>query len=234
MLVLCHVFVPVPFVSRMEGQFYRHFDVAISGSTIILTPNSFMVSPVLAALLLKPEHDRDVFQRGIDRVLGAFFRGFNRVFGRVSEQYGKRVCTVIAQRRFVLAAFMLLLLGTWLMFRVVPGGFIPAQDKQYLVGIVQLPDAASLDRTEDVVRRMSEIAMKTPGVQHAIGFPGLSANGFVSLDNAAVMFLPLKDFEERDSKELSAEAIAGQLQQQFASIGDAIILVVPPPPVQGL
>jgi hydrophobe/amphiphile efflux-1 (HAE1) family protein len=234
MLVLCSVFVPVAFVSGVEGQFYRQFAVTIAASTIISTLNSLTLSPALAALLLEPEHDRDVFQRGIDRVLGGFFRGFNRMFGRVSDQYGKRVCTVIAQRRFVLAAFMLLLLGTWLMFRVVPGGFIPAQDKQYLVGIVQLPDAASLDRTEDVVRRMSEIAMKTPGVQHAIGFPGLSANGFVSLDNAAVMFLPLKDFEERDSKELSAEAIAGQLQQQFASIGDAIILVVPPPPVQGL
>jgi multidrug efflux pump len=234
MLVLCSVFVPVAFVGGVEGQFYRQFAVTIAASTLISTLNSLTLSPALAALLLKPEHDRDVFQRGIDRVLGAFFRGFNRVFGRVSDQYGKRVCTVIAQRRFVLAAFLLLLLGTWIMFRVVPSGFIPAQDKQYLIGIVQLPDAASLDRTEDVVRRMSEIAMKTPGVEHAIGFPGLSVNGFVSLDNAAVMFLPLKDFDERDSKELSAGAIAGQLQQKFAGIGDAIILVVPPPPVQGL
>jgi hydrophobe/amphiphile efflux-1 (HAE1) family protein len=234
MLVLCSVFVPVAFVGGVEGQFYRQFAVTIAASTIISTLNSLTLSPALAALLLKPEHDRDVFQRGIDRVFGAFFRGFNLVFGRVSEQYGKHVCTVVARRRFVLAAFVLLLLGTWLMFRVVPGGFIPAQDKQYLIGIVQLPDAASLDRTEDVVRRMSEIAMQTPGVQHAIGFPGLSANGFVSLDNAAVMFLPLKDFEERDSEELSAGAIAGQLQQKFGSIGDALILVVPPPPVQGL
>jgi multidrug efflux pump len=234
MLVLCSVFVPVAFVGGVEGQFYRQFAVTIAASTLISTLNSLTLSPALAALLLKPEHERDMFQRGIDRVLGGFFRGFNRVFGRASEQYGKHVCTVIKHRRFVLAAFVLLLLGTWLMFRVVPGGFIPAQDKQYLIGIVQLPDAASLDRTEDVVRRMSEIAMKTPGVEHAIGFPGLSANGFVSLDNAAVMFLPLKDFEERDSEELSAGAIAGQLQQKFAGIGDAIILVVPPPPVQGL
>jgi hydrophobe/amphiphile efflux-1 (HAE1) family protein len=141
---------------------------------------------------------------------------------------------VIAMRRYVLAAFVLLLLGTWVMFRVVPGGFIPAQDKQYLVAIVQLPDASSLDRTDDVVRRMSEIAIKTPGVRHAVGFPGLSANGFVSLDNAAVVFFPLQDFEQRDSKELSAGAIAAHLQQQYASIGDALILVVPPPPVQGL
>jgi len=234
MLVLCSVFVPVAFVSGVEGQFYRQFAVTIAASTLISTLNSLTLSPALAALLLKPEHDRDVFQRGIDRVLGAFFRGFNRAFGRVSEQYGKQVCTVIAKRRFVLAGFLLLLLGTWMMFRIVPGGFIPGQDKQYLIGIVQLPAAASLDRTEDVVRRMSEIAMKTPGVEHAIGFPGLSANGFVSLDNSAVMFLPLKGFEDRDSKELSAGAIAGQLQQKFASIGDALILVVPPPPVQGL
>jgi hydrophobe/amphiphile efflux-1 (HAE1) family protein len=234
MLVLCSVFVPVAFVSGVEGQFYRQFAVTIAASTLISTLNSLTLSPALAALLLRPEHERDAFQRGIDRVLGGFFRGFNRLFGRTSEGYGRGVCGVIAMRRYVLAAFVLLLLGTWVMFRVVPGGFIPAQDKQYLVAIVQLPDASSLDRTDDVVRRMSEIAIKTPGVRHAVGFPGLSANGFVSLDNAAVVFFPLQDFEQRDSKELSAGAIAAHLQQQYASIGDALILVVPPPPVQGL
>jgi hydrophobe/amphiphile efflux-1 (HAE1) family protein len=235
MLVLCSVFVPVAFVSGIEGQFYRQFAVTIAASTLISTLNSLTLSPALAALLLKPEHERsDAFQRGMDRVLGPFFRGFNRAFGRTSEQYGRSVCSVIGLRRYVLAAFVLLLAGTWVMFRIVPGGFIPAQDKQYLIGIVQLPDASSLDRTEEVVRRMSEIAIDTPGVRHAVGFPGLSVNGFVSLDNAAVVFFPLDDFEAREDEGLNAGAIAGTLQQKLGSIPDALILVVPPPPVQGL
>ena len=234
MLVLCAVFIPVAFLSGIEGQFYRQFAITIAASTVISTLNSLTLSPALAALLLKPRHERaDAFQRFIDRVLGGFFRQFNRAFSLVSDRYGTGVGAIVGQRRVVLAVFVVLLMSTWVMFRIVPGGFIPAQDKQYLIGIVQLPNAASLDRTEAVVRRMSEIAMRTPGVEHAVGFPGLSANGFVSLDNAAVMFLPLKDFDERKSADLSAAAIAAQLNAQFSSIHDAIIFVVPPPPVQG-
>src|SRR5262249_44499510 len=137
-------------------------------------------------------------------------------------------------RRPILLAFVILLGCTWLMFRIVPGGFIPVQDKQYLVGVVQLPNAASLDRTERVVRQISQIALATPGVEHAVGFPGLSANGFVNLDNAAVVFLPLTDFDQRKTKALSGPGLAATLNRKFAAISDATVLVVPPPPVQGL
>ena len=235
MLVLCAVFIPVAFLSGIEGQFYRQFAITIAASTVISTLNSLTLSPALAALLLKPRHERtDAFQRFIDRILGGFFRQFNRAFSLASERYSAGVGTIVDRRRVVLAVFVVLVMATWVLFRIVPGGFIPAQDKQYLISIVQLPNAASLDRTEEVVRQMSEIAMRTPGVEHAVGFPGLSANGFVSLDNAALMFLPLKDFDERKSADLSAAGIAGQLNAQFSSIDDAIIFVVPPPPVQGL
>ena len=235
MLVLCAVFIPVAFLSGIEGQFYRQFAITIAASTVISTLNSLTLSPALAALLLKPRHERtDAFQRFIDRVLGAFFRQFNRAFSVVSGRYSTGVAAFIGQRRAVLAVFAVLLMFTWVMFRLVPGGFIPAQDKQYLIAIVQLPNAASLDRTEAVVKRMSEIAIRTPGVEHAVGFPGLSANGFVSLDNAALMFLPLKDFDERKGAELSAAAIAAKLNGQFSSIDDAIIFVAAPPPVLGL
>jgi hydrophobe/amphiphile efflux-1 (HAE1) family protein len=235
MLVLCAVFIPVAFLSGIEGQFYRQFAITIAASTVISTLNSLTLSPALAALLLKPRHERtDAFQRFIDRILGGFFRQFNRAFSLASERYSTGVGTIVDRRRVVLAVFVVLVMATWVLFRIVPGGFIPAQDKQYLISIVQLPNAASLDRTEEVVRQMSEIAMRTPGVEHAVGFPGLSANGFVSLDNAALMFLPLKDFDERKSADLSAAGIAGQLNAQFSSIDDAIIFVVPPPPVQGL
>jgi hydrophobe/amphiphile efflux-1 (HAE1) family protein len=235
MLVLCAVFIPVAFVSGLTGQFYRQFGVTIAASTVISTFNSLTLSPALAALLLKPKNaPPDAFQRAMNKVLGGFFRGFNRLFERASERYGHGISRITALRGAVLLVFAALLVGTWALFHIVPGGFIPAQDKQYLIGIVQLPDAASLDRTEKVVREISEIALKTPGVGHVIGFSGLSVQGFVNLSNAAVCFFPLKPFDERTTKALSAPAIAAALNKKFSAIQDAVIFAVPPPPVQGL
>jgi hydrophobe/amphiphile efflux-1 (HAE1) family protein len=235
MLVLCAVFVPVAFVSGLTGQFYRQFGITIAASTIISTFNSLTLSPALAALLLKPRSaPPDWFQRGINRVLGWVFALFNRGFQRASEAYGRAVRRITAVRLAVLAVFAVLLVCTWGIFHVVPGGFIPGQDKQYLIAIVQLPDAASLDRTEKVVRLVSQLALHTPGVDHAIGFSGLSVQGFVNLSNAAVLFFPLKPFGERTTKDLSALAIAGTLNKKFSAIQDAVIFAVPPPPVQGL
>ena len=234
-LVLCAVFIPVAFVSGLTGQFYRQFGITIAASTLISTFNSLTLSPALAALLLKPKGaPPDVFQRSIDRVLGRFFSLFNRAFESASERYGHGVRRITAVRMAVLAVFAGLLVCTWGIFQIVPGGFIPAQDKQYLIGIVQLPDAASLDRTEKVVRQISQMAKETPGVAHAIGFSGLSIQGFVNLSNAAVLFFPLDSFDERKTKNLSAGAIAGALNRKFSAIEDAVIFAVPPPPVQGL
>jgi multidrug efflux pump len=187
-LVLCAVFVPVAFVSGLTGQFYRQFGVTIAASTIISTFNSLTLSPALAALLLKPRGaPPDAFQRGINRVFGRFFALFNRGFESASARYGLGVRRLMAIRIVVLGVFAVLLICTWGMFQIVPGGFIPSQDKQYLIGIVQLPDAASLDRTEKVVKEMSAMAKATPGVDHVIGFSGLSVQGFVNLSNAAVL-----------------------------------------------
>jgi len=120
------------------------------------------------------------------------------------------------------------------LFRVVPDGFVPTQDKQYLIGFAQLPDGATLDRTEEVIRRMSEIVLKQLGVENAVAFPGLSINGFTNSSNSGIVFATLKDFGERKSPALSGGAIAGQLNKQFAAIPDAFIAIFPPPPVQGL
>jgi hydrophobe/amphiphile efflux-1 (HAE1) family protein len=234
-LVLCAVFVPVAFVSGLTGQFYRQFGITIAASTLISTFNSLTLSPALAALLLKPRSAApDVFQRGINKIFGGFFRWFNRTFERASESYGHGVKRITGIRMVILGGFVCLLVGTWGMFQLVPGGFIPAQDKQYLIGIVQLPDAASLDRTEAVVAQMSKLAIETPGVDHVIGFTGLSVQGFVNLSNTAVLFFPLKSFEERTTKNLSAAAIAQALNGKFSTIQDATIFAVSPPPVQGL
>ena len=235
MLVLCAVFVPVAFVPGLTGQFYRQFAITISASTIISTFNSLTLSPALAALLLRPRNEKpDLLQRGIDRLLGWPFRLFNRAFERASRGYGRVVGRVTAARTVALIGFVALLACTWGIFQKVPGGFIPAQDKQYLIGIAQLPDAASLDRTEAVVRRMTDLALKTPGVIHTVGFPGLSINGFVNLPNAAVMFIPLDDFDQRRSTALSGSAIAQALNRKFSAIEDARVFAVSPPPVQGL
>src|SRR5690606_34945459 len=133
-------------------------------------------------------------------------------------------------------------MGVWLVlvgvafvaFQAVPRGFVPAQDKQYLVGFAQLPDGASLDRTDEVIRRMSKIALEQPGVESAVAFPGLSIHGFANATNAGVVFVTLDPFDEHEDPSLAGHAIANALNQRFASIEDAFIAVFPPPPVPGL
>jgi multidrug efflux pump len=234
-LVLCAVFVPLAFISGLTGQFYRQFALTIAISTIISAVNSLTLSPALAALLLKG-HDapKDALTRAMDRVLGRFFAGFNRLFGRGAAAYSGGVTRVIARKGAMMGLYLVLGLLTLGLFKSVPGGFVPAQDKQYLIGFAQLPDGATLDRTEQVIRRMSEIALAQPGVEHAVAFPGLSINGFTNSSNSGIVFATLKPFEERRDASLSAGAIAGQLNQKYAGLQDAFIAMFPPPPVAGL
>ncbi|BBK33095.1 multidrug efflux pump [Stella humosa] len=234
-LVLCAVFVPLAFITGLTGQFYKQFALTIAISTVISAINSLTLSPALAALLLRG-HDqpKDLPTRILDGLFGWFFRGFNRAFGRGTRAYGTGVRGVIRGRVVMMAVYLGLVGLTVLVFREVPGGFVPAQDKQYLVGFAQLPNAATLDRTEQVISRMSEITMAQPGVEGAVAFPGLSINGFTNSSNAGVVFVTLKDFKDRPTPDLSGMAIAGQLNQKFAGIEDAFIAMFPPPPVQGL
>ncbi len=233
-LVLVAVFVPLAFISGLTGQFYRQFAVTIAISTVISAINSLTLSPALSALLLKGHHEpKDALTRGMDRVLGGFFRRFNRVFHRGSEAYSGGVRRVIGRKALMLAIYLVLVGATWGLFKAVPGGFVPAQDKQYLVGFAQLPDGATLDRTEDVIRRMGKIVKKNPNVEDAIAFPGLSINGFTNSSNAGIVFVTLKPFAERRRADQSGGAVAGQLNQAFGSIQDAFIAMFPPPPVAG-
>ncbi|MEO6016774.1 MAG: multidrug efflux RND transporter permease subunit, partial [Polaromonas sp.] len=234
-LVLIAVFVPLAFISGLSGQFYKQFALTIAISTVISAVNSLTLSPALAALLLK-SHDapKDALTRGMDKVFGRFFNAFNKAFGRGAENYSRGVKGAISRKAVMLGVYLVLVLATVGLFKAVPGGFVPGQDKQYLIGFAQLPDGATLDRTEDVIRRISDIAMKQPGVEHAIAFPGLSINGFTNSSNSGIVFLSLKPFEERRSKDLSAGAIAGQLNGKFGGIQEAFIAMFPPPPVQGL
>jgi len=234
-LVLCAVFIPTAFVSGLTGQFYRQFALTIAISTVISAFNSLTLSPALAAVLLKSHNTpKDRLTRGIDRAFGWLFRPFNRLFHRGSERYVGGVKRIVGKGKLALVVYAGLIALTWFGFSHVPTGFVPGQDKQYLVAFAQLPDAASLDRSEDVIQRMGEIALKQPGVEHAVSFPGLSINGFTNSTNSGIVFVTLKPFEERRSADLSAGAIAGALNQKFASIQDAYIAVFPPPPVMGL
>jgi multidrug efflux pump len=234
-LVLIAVFVPLAFITGLSGQFYKQFALTIAISTVISAVNSLTLSPALAALLLKG-HDapKDALTRGMDKVFGRFFAGFNRLFSRGSENYSRGVKGAISRKAVMLGVYLVLVLATAGLFKAVPGGFVPGQDKQYLIGFAQLPDGATLDRTEDVIRRISDIAMKQPGVEHAIAFPGLSINGFTNSSNSGIVFLSLKPFDQRTTADLSAGAIAGQLNGKFGGIQEAFIAMFPPPPVQGL
>jgi len=234
-LVLVAVFVPLAFITGLTGQFYRQFALTIAISTVISAFNSLTLSPALAALLLRG-HDapKDRLTRVMDKAFGWFFRGFNRFFGASSNAYGRGVGAILSRKSLVMGLYVVLLGVTFVLFRSVPGGFVPAQDKQYLIGFAQLPDAATLDRSEDVIRRMTDIALDQPGVANAIAFPGLSINGFTNSSNSGIVFVTLKPFEERKTPDLSAGAITMQLNQKFGSIQDAFIAMFPPPPVQGL
>jgi hydrophobe/amphiphile efflux-1 (HAE1) family protein len=234
-LVLCAVFIPVALVPGFTGQFYRQFALTIAFSTVISAINSLSLSPALAAILLQPrDAPRDGLTRLLDRGLGWIFRPFNRFFKAGSERYGRGVERLATRPGWPLAVYAGLLALTVLAFRTVPEGFIPPQDKQYLVGIAQLPDAASLDRTDSVLRRMAAIALKHPAVAHAVQFTGLSVNGFVNAPNQGLVFFPLKPFEERHDPRLSGPAVAQALNASFSEIQEAFVAVFPPPPVQGL
>jgi hydrophobe/amphiphile efflux-1 (HAE1) family protein len=234
-LVLSAVFIPVAFVEGLTGQFYRQFALTIAISTVISAFNSLTLSPALAAVLLKP-HDAkpDALTRGMDRLLGRFFQRFNRGFAAAGDNYTKAVTRTVRRAPIAITVYAGLIALTAYALFSLPGGFIPQQDKMYLVGIVQLPPAASIDRTDAVVRQIGEIAKQQPGVLSSVQFAGVSANGFAASSSSALVFFPLKDFDERKSKDLSAGAIAGALNAKFSKIQDAYIAVFPPPPVIGL
>jgi multidrug efflux pump len=234
-LVLCAVFVPTAFVSGLTGQFYRQFALTIAISTVISAFNSLTLSPALASRLLLPaSSEKDRLQSAIDRVFGWFFRIFNRFFTSASHLYTGSVARVIRVSVAALVVYAGLIGLTFLGFARVPQGFVPVQDKDYLVAFAQLPDASTLDRTEAVIRKMSDIAMSRPGVANSVAFPGLSVNGFVNASNVGIVFVTLKPAQERKGADLSAAAIVQDLNMRFASIQEAFVAIFPPPPVQGL
>ncbi|WP_299082146.1 efflux RND transporter permease subunit [uncultured Paraglaciecola sp.] len=235
-LVLAAVFIPTAFMSGLTGQFYLQFALTITISTFISAINSLTLSPALSALLLKsPQQKKDWLTLAMDKLLGGWlFNPFNRFFTRLSQGYGWVVKKTLRFGILVGVIYLGLVGVTGLQFATTASGYVPAQDKQYLIAFAQLPDASSLERTEAVVKEMSRIALAQPGVAHSVAFPGLSINGFTNSTSSGIVFTPLDDFAEREDPALSADAIAAALNKKFAAIEDAYIAIFPPPPVQGL
>ncbi|UGQ48152.1 efflux RND transporter permease subunit [Massilia endophytica] len=234
-LVLCAVFVPIAFVSGLTGQFYRQFALTIAISTVISAFSSLTLAPALSATLLKAHYaPRDALTRAMDKVFGRFFGVFNRFFGRASHGYETGVKGVLRRKSASLIVYALLAVAGLFMFKAVPPGFVPTQDKQYLIGFAQLPDAASLDRTDAVIRKMSAIAKGIPGVEYTVAFPGLSINGFTNAPNAGLFIVGLDAFDKRKDKNLSAQAIAAEVNKRMGAIEGAFVILLSPPPVNGL
>lgn len=231
-VVLCAVFIPMAFLEGVTGQFYRQFAVTIAISTVISAINSLTLSPALAALLLKP-HDapKDRLSRLIDFLFGWVFRPFNRFFNASSKGYQGGVARSLRRRGAVFAVYALLLAGTGVMFQVVPGGFIPTQDKMYLIGGAKLPEGASLDRTEAVIRRMTELALETEGVTSAVAFPGLNPLQFTNTPNTGTVFFGLDPFESRSR---SANEIVAELNGKFGAMQEAFSFAFTPPAILGI
>ena len=235
-LVLSAVFLPIAFLGGLTGEFYRQFAVTIAISTLISAVNSLTLSPALAAVLLKPHGSKpDVGTRVLESVGGFIFRPFNRFFVWASEGYGRGVARVLRMTTLALVVYALLLGLGALGFMRVPEGFVPVQDKDYVIAFAQLPDSASIERTEAVMRRMTDIMSAEKGVESIISFSGMSVTaGFGIASNSGVIFATLDPQAKRKGKALSAGAIAQRLQMKLFSINEAFVGVVMPPPVNGM
>lgn len=235
-LVLVAVFVPTAFITGVSGAFYKQFALTISVSTIISTFNSLTLSPALCAVLLDRAHgDRDWFTRLIDRLFGWFFRGFNRFFSAFSDGYSRLVGRLIRITGVILVLYVGLNSLNFLAFAKVPTGFIPQQDQGYLILYAQLPDAASLERTDAVIERATKIILETEGVAHVNAYAGFSLLSGGRQSNAGTLFARLEPFEKRAGHpELSADSIIAKLREKLSVIEDAHIAVFSPPPVRGL
>ncbi|MCR6686901.1 multidrug efflux RND transporter permease subunit [Pseudoxanthomonas sp.] len=236
-LVLCAVFVPMAFLTGVTGQFYQQFAVTIAISTVISAINSLTLSPALAAKLLQPHGaPKDRLSRGIERLFGWrlqnwIFGPFNRFFRRSSQGYETSVGRILGRRGAVFAVYALLLVGAGVMFKAVPAGFIPVQDKLYVIAGVKMPEGASIERTDAVLKKMAAIAMEVEGVDHEVAFPGLNPLQFTNTPNNGVVFFTLAPFGERTA---SAEAITAELNARFSAIEEGFTFAFMPPAIQGL
>ena len=235
-LVLVAVFVPTAFITGVSGAFYKQFALTIAVSTAISAFNSLTLSPALCALLLQDSHGKkDKLTRIVDKLFGWFFSRFNQFFDLFSSSYARLIARLTRMTAIVLVIYIGLNGLNWLAFEKVPTGFIPQQDQGYLILYAQLPDAASLMRTQAVVQQASDLIMKTEGVKHVNAYAGFSILSGSSQSNVATLFARLDSFDQRAGHpELHANAIIEKLKQRLTTVKDAHIAVFAPPPIRGM
>jgi hydrophobe/amphiphile efflux-1 (HAE1) family protein len=233
-LVLTSVFVPSAFITGISGQFYRQFALTIAGATVISLIVSLTLSPALCALLLKPHREIGT-GHWWDVPIRKFFGLFNHYFDALTHGYGRLSAKLVRIAVLMLVVYVAIIGFGLNEFRKTPIGFIPNVDRGYLIIVTQLPPAASLERTDEVNRRAVEIALKVPGIAHAVNIVGFSGATFTRAPNSGAIFVTLAPFEERakDPRQ-SAGALVGQLYQRLSVIQEATIFVVAPPPVSGI
>ncbi len=237
-LVLTAVFIPTAFVPGITGQFYRQFAVTIATATLISAFVSLTLSPALAAILFKPHGDKATSRFNLMRIIVApmhlLFRGFNSVFGALERGYARLVRGLIRISWLMLLIYVGLIgLAVWFV-QQTPTGFIPALDRGIVIASLQLPAGASLERTDEVMRRANEIILATPGIAFTSGFAGRSGATFTNATNAAAMFIVLDDFDVRAKKDQTVQKLAAELRQRLLVIQEAQALVFIPPPVRGI
>ncbi len=234
-LVLSAVFVPTAFISGITGQFYRQFALTIAVATVFSAFVSLTLSPALCAILLQPHGaKKDWFACAWDFSLGWFFRLFNRAFTSGSTAYG-RIVEVFTRRSIIVLLLYVGLLGlTVFGFTKVPAGFIPPQDQGYFIVVVQLPEGASLSRTDRIVQKISRLCAEVPGIVNVVAFTGFDGATSTNAPNKAALFPCLATFEERAKAGLSGNEILANLRQKLSVIDGAFVLVFPPPPVRGM
>ncbi len=231
-LVLCGVFIPTAFIPGISGAFYKQFALTIVSATAISAFVSLTLSPALAALILKPSgHDTAAPEPGWRGLPMRFASSFNRWFETLSHRYGRLTARLVRSLGLIAIAYVLLLGVAGWRFWVTPTGFIPAQDQNYLIGVVQLPPGASLQRTDEIVQQAAKIARDNPNVKTTIAFAGFDGATFTTAPNAGAIFVTLKDFGQRSA---SADTVANELRKAYGAITAGNVLVVPPPPVRGI
>ena len=232
-MVLLAVFIPTAFVPGITGQFYQQFAITIAVSTVISAFNSLSLSPALAAILLK-HHDYNQPKNPIARAGTWAANRFNTGFDRMAKGYAFSVGGMVRQKTIMLSIYAGLIGATVWITDTVPRGFIPQLDQGYGIVVVQLPDGASLTRTDAVVQRASKIIKDTPGVRDAVAFAGFSGATFTNASNSAAIFAAFEDPDKRLPQGLTANAIIGQLFGRLQGIEEAFIIAIPPPPVRGI
>src|SRR5690349_5597201 len=235
-LVLCAVFVPTAFLGGISGQFFQQFAVTIAVATAISCFCSLTLSPALASQILTPHEEKrppaawNLLARGWNAFTGAF----NRVFDRLSHGYAGLANFVIRHAVVMLLLYVALIGSAGWLLATTPQGYIPAQDRGYVIVSAQLPGAASLARTTEVVKRIQDIALDTPGIIRVAAFAGLSGATRTQASNSAALFPVFEEPEVRLKKGLTATVITANLRKRLSAIEGAFIIVIPPPPIPGI